>query len=88
MYKTSVCDKIVDEEYLVKYWLLEEENFFGVLIEFFDSEGNLKTKDTIEKATKSKNAVLNLIRLLADKDVTPISFPYVFEELLEIAENQ
>ena len=88
MHKTVVCDKYIGEGYLVKYFLLEDGNFFGVLIELFDSEGNLQTKHLAEKITRSKSVALNLIRLLAEKDVTPISFPYVFDELFEIAKNQ
>ena len=75
----------------VKYYLLEQDilnntKTYGVEIEFFD-KANLKTREKINKITDSYELALDIIKILADKKVTPNSLFYVIDEIFDLAQK-
>lgn len=93
MSKKFVLEKMISG-YLVKYYLtqdnseelVQDTNLFGVEIELFDG-GILKTHESIKKITQSHEFALEIIELLAQKNVTPNSLLCVIDEICDKFRN-
>ena len=83
----------MSDDCFVKYYLrkdksnIDGENLFGVEIEFFVHDDNLKTYSVISKITQSEKVALKIINLLAKNNVTPNSLYYVIDEIYDMAKK-
>ena len=91
MIKKIILEKTIQNNYLVKYYLCEEKSssqnkiLFGIAIELYSEDGKLKTCESVNKVTDSQEVALNMIKLMAEENVTPNSLFYVIDEIYNIA---
>ena len=91
MIKKILLEKTIQNNCLVKYYLCEEKSssqnkiLFGIAIELYSEDRELKTCESISRITESQEIVLNMINLMAKKNVTPNSLFYVVDEIYDIA---
>lgn len=93
MSKKNIYEVEVSNDYLAKYNLVEEENankeiIYGIEIELYDKNSmELKTEKYISKITDSYDKAMEIIKKLAQKDVTPDSLIYVIDEIFDSIED-
>lgn len=90
MIKKILLEKTIQNNYLVKYYLCEEKSssrnkiLFGIAIELYSEDRKLKTCESISRITESQETALNMINLMAEKNVTPNSLFYVVDKIYNI----
>ena len=86
--------KKMANNYLVKYFLLEEKSrennisLYGIELELYQVDKKFKTRESIRKITNSKQIILHMIKIMAQKNVTPVSLLYVVDEIFDMASKK
>ena len=88
MSKELIYNKKINDDFSAKYYLLKSGNIFGVQIELFDANMNLKTCESINKITEEHDFALKILKQLVKNDVTPNSLLYVIDEIIDMIQNQ
>ena len=94
MSRKIFLEKKIGDGCLVKYFLLEEKscktniNLYGVELEFFGCDHKLKSHEIIRKITDSKDIILHMLKIMAEKDVTPRSLLYVVDQIFDMANKK
>ncbi len=88
MSKELVFEKKINDKFFAKYYLLKNDNIFGVQIELFDTDMNLKTCESVDKITREHDLALKILEQLVKNDVTPNSLLYVIDEIFDMVQNK
>ena len=93
MSRKIFLEKKIGDEFLIKYFLLEEKScktsitLYGVELELFKLDNKLKAYETVRKITDSKNIILHMLKNIDKKNVTPNSLLYVIDQIFDMANN-